>query len=92
MHRVSGFEQVSSPLQIEDVNVLGQSAAAMQGGIFGIVGLGAGLVGTCMSNSLIAIRKTLDPEFEPQNALPNVPLNAACKQWDYNSMLTLDHP
>ena len=51
----------------------------MQGGVFGVVGLGAGIVGTCVSNGLIAVRKALDPAFEPQNSLPNVPLNAACK-------------
>lgn len=32
-----------------------------------------------MSNGLIAVRKALDPAFEPQNSLPNVPLNAACE-------------
>lgn len=51
---------------------------AYKGGVFGVVGLGAGIVGTCVSNGLIAVRKALDPAFEPQNSLPNVPLNAAC--------------
>ena len=46
--------------------------------MFGVVGLGAGLAGTAVSNGLIAIRKALDPKFESQNALPNVLLNASC--------------
>ena len=46
--------------------------------MFGVVGLGAGLAGTAVSNGLIAIRKALDPRFESQNALPNVLLNASC--------------
>lgn len=50
----------------------------MQGAIFAVVGMAAGLVGTAVSNGLIAVRKALDPDFVPQNELPNVPLNAAC--------------
>lgn len=49
-----------------------------KGGIFAVVGMSAGLVGTAVSNGLIAIRQKIDPAFEPQNALPNVQLNAAC--------------
>lgn len=51
---------------------------AYKGGIFAVVGMSAGLVGTAISNSLIAVRQRLDPMFEPQNALPDVRLNAAC--------------
>lgn len=50
----------------------------VQGFVFALVGMTAGVVGTAVSNVLIAVRKALDPKFEPQNALPNVPLNAAC--------------
>ena len=41
--------------------------------------MSAGLVGTAISNGLIAIRQKIDPAFEPQNALPDVRLNAACE-------------
>ena len=44
-----------------------------------MVGLTAGLIGTSVSSGLIAVRKRLDPDFVPQNELPNLPLNAACK-------------
>jgi len=44
-----------------------------------VIGMSAGLVGTAMSNGLIAVRQKIDPAFEPQNALPNVQLNAACE-------------
>ena len=49
----------------------------MQGIIFGIIGLGAGVIGTTMSNGLLKLRKKLDPKFEPQNKPPDVALNAA---------------
>ena len=51
----------------------------VKGVIFAMVGLSAGLIGTSVSNGLIAVRKKLDPDFVPQNELPNLPLNAACK-------------
>ena len=49
-----------------------------QGGLFALVGMGAGVVGTAVSNGLIAVRKALDPNFETQNELPNIPLNSFC--------------
>ena len=49
----------------------------MQGAIFGVIGLGAGIVGTSMSNGLLALRKKLDSNFEAQNKPPNVALNAS---------------
>ena len=45
--------------------------------MFAGVGFAAGLVGTAMSNGLLAARKKLDPEFKSQNEAPNVTLNAA---------------
>ena len=49
----------------------------MQGAVFAGVGFAAGLVGTAMSNGLLAARKKLDPEFKSQNQAPDVALNAA---------------
>lgn len=49
----------------------------MQGAVFAGVGFAAGLVGTAMSNGLLAARKKLDPEFKSQNEAPDVALNAA---------------
>lgn len=49
----------------------------MQGVIFGIIGLGAGVIGTATSNGLLKLRKQLDPSFKPQNKPPDVGLNAA---------------
>ena len=45
--------------------------------VFAAVGFAAGLVGTAMSNGLLAARKKLDPEFRSQNQAPDVALNAA---------------
>jgi Protein RETICULATA-related len=44
--------------------------------MFGVIGFAAGLAGTCISNTLIAVRKKLDPNFETKNASPNVLLNS----------------
>lgn len=57
---------------------LGQRATnvAFKGMQFGVVGISAGLTGTAVSNTLLAIRKKLDPSFEMQNEAPNVVLNA----------------
>lgn len=57
---------------------LGQRATnvAFKGMQFGVVGISAGLTGTAVSNTLLAIRKKLDPSFEMQNEAPNVILNA----------------
>ncbi|KAK9828962.1 hypothetical protein WJX72_003058 [[Myrmecia] bisecta] len=49
---------------------------AYKGLVFALVGFSAGIVGTLMSNTLLAIRKQLDPKFESQNKPPNVLLNA----------------
>jgi hypothetical protein len=44
--------------------------------MFAVIGLGAGLTGTFISNSLIKVRQMLDPEFKLQNYAPNVLLNS----------------
>jgi hypothetical protein len=48
----------------------------LQGVVFAVVGFAAGIVGTAMSNSLLAIRQRLDKNFQSQNEAPNVLLNA----------------
>ncbi|KAK9809718.1 hypothetical protein WJX73_009349 [Symbiochloris irregularis] len=48
-----------------------------KGMVFGTIGLGAGVVGTSMSNSLLKLRKKMDPGFESPNKPPDVALNAA---------------
>ncbi len=40
------------------------------------MGFAAGIVGTSLSNGLLAIRQRLDPEFESQNKPPNILLNS----------------
>ena len=52
--------------------------ALSQGLLFGIVGFGAGIAGTAVSNGLLAVRKKLDANFKLQNKPPNVLLNAGC--------------
>lgn len=47
-----------------------------KGGVFALVGLGAGLVGTAISNGLIATRKKVDPTFQSPNKSPPMVLNA----------------
>lgn len=47
-----------------------------KGTIFAAVGFGAGLVGTAISNGLIAMRKKMDPTFETPNKPPPTVLNA----------------
>eukprot|EP01023_Acetabularia_acetabulum_P023641 TRINITY_DN23063_c0_g1_i1.p1 TRINITY_DN23063_c0_g1~~TRINITY_DN23063_c0_g1_i1.p1 ORF type:complete len:324 (-),score=57.29 TRINITY_DN23063_c0_g1_i1:508-1479(-) len=47
-----------------------------KGFIFGFIGLAAGIIGTCVSNGLLMVRKKMDPEFELQNQVPNVWKNA----------------
>ncbi|GAB4819025.1 hypothetical protein N2152v2_006071 [Parachlorella kessleri] len=49
-----------------------------KGFIFAFIGLCSGLVGTAMSNGLVALRKQLDPNFETKNTPPNVVGNASC--------------
>lgn len=49
----------------------------LQGLLFALVGMGAGLMGTAVSNGLLILRQKLDPKFVPQNKTPNVLLNAA---------------
>lgn len=48
-----------------------------KGAQFAVVGFCAGLVGTAISNALLAIRKKLDPDFVVQNEAPPTFLNAA---------------
>ncbi|BAT83874.1 hypothetical protein LR48_Vigan503s000600 [Vigna angularis] len=47
-----------------------------KGTIFAVVGFGAGLVGTTLSNGLISMRKKMDPTFETPNKAPPTLLNA----------------
>ncbi|XP_073222315.1 protein RETICULATA-RELATED 3, chloroplastic-like isoform X2 [Cicer arietinum] len=47
-----------------------------KGTIFAVVGLGAGLVGTAISNGLVKMRKKMDPNFESPNKPPPTLLNA----------------
>ncbi|GFP87392.1 hypothetical protein PHJA_000882900 [Phtheirospermum japonicum] len=47
-----------------------------KGTLFAIVGFGAGLVGTAISNGLIKMRKRMDPNFETPNKAPPTLLNA----------------
>ncbi|KAF5750348.1 hypothetical protein HS088_TW03G00684 [Tripterygium wilfordii] len=47
-----------------------------KGVLFAAVGFAAGLVGTALSNGLIAMRKKMDPEFETPNKPPPTLLNA----------------
>lgn len=47
-----------------------------KGGQFAVVGFCAGLVGTTISNTLIMIRKKMDPDFVVQNSPPPTLLNA----------------
>ncbi|XP_061375497.1 protein RETICULATA-RELATED 3, chloroplastic-like [Gastrolobium bilobum] len=47
-----------------------------KGTIFAVVGFGAGLVGTALSNGLINMRKKMDPNFETPNNPPPTILNA----------------
>ncbi|KAJ9179695.1 hypothetical protein P3X46_008031 [Hevea brasiliensis] len=47
-----------------------------KGTIFAAVGFAAGLVGTAISNGLIAMRKKMDPTFETPNKPPPTVLNA----------------
>lgn len=49
-----------------------------KGGVFSVIGFGAGIFGTATSTGLLNMRKLLDPSFELQNDPPNVILNAAC--------------
>ncbi|KAK8681425.1 hypothetical protein V6N13_053829 [Hibiscus sabdariffa] len=47
-----------------------------KGAVFAVVGFGAGLVGTAISNGLIKLRKKMDPTFETPNKAPPTLLNA----------------
>ena len=49
-----------------------------KGTVFATIGVCAGLLGTCISNGLIALRKATDPNFVQQNESPNVLANAGC--------------
>lgn len=51
--------------------------ADVQGAIFGAIGFGAGVIGTSLSNGLLALRKRLDKSFVSQNKPPDVVLNAS---------------
>jgi protein quaking len=48
-----------------------------KGALFAIVGFSAGLLGTCISNGLLAARRKLDPAFQPQNRAAPPLLNAS---------------
>lgn len=47
-----------------------------KGVVFGLVGFCAGVIGTSLSNGLIAMRKRFDPNFEVQNKAPGILANA----------------
>ncbi|GIL52765.1 hypothetical protein Vafri_8555, partial [Volvox africanus] len=47
-----------------------------KGAVFAVIGFFAGVVGTSLSNSLLALRKKMDPDFKLQNEPPNVVYNA----------------
>ena len=51
---------------------------AYKGTVFASIGISAGLIGTAISNGLIAVRKKMDPSFIQQNESPNVLANASC--------------
>uniref|UniRef100_A0A453FS12 Uncharacterized protein n=1 Tax=Aegilops tauschii subsp. strangulata TaxID=200361 RepID=A0A453FS12_AEGTS len=57
---------------------LGSRVATLvsKGTTFAVVGFGAGLMGTAISNGLIALRKRMDPAFETPNKAPPTLLNA----------------
>lgn len=48
-----------------------------KGFIFGLVGFSAGMVGTGLSNGLLMLRKSFDPNFVLQNDIPNIFFNSA---------------
>lgn len=48
-----------------------------KGTLFAAVGFAAGLVGTALSNTLISVKKKMDPNFETPNKPPPTLLNAA---------------
>jgi len=48
-----------------------------KGTVFAVVGFAAGLVGTALSNTLMSIRKKMDPKFETPNKPPPTLLNAS---------------
>lgn len=47
-----------------------------KGGVFAVIGLMAGIIGTATSNGLLLMRKKLDPDFKLQNEPPNILYNA----------------
>ncbi|GLI67998.1 hypothetical protein VaNZ11_012210 [Volvox africanus] len=47
-----------------------------KGAVFAVIGFFAGVVGTSLSNGLLALRKKMDPDFKLQNEPPNVVYNA----------------
>ena len=54
-----------------------RACVLMQGMVFGTIGMGAGVIGTSMSNGLLKLRKKMDPSFESPNKPPDVVLNSA---------------
>ena len=56
--------------------LIGKTPWLLQGMVFALVGFAAGIVGTSLSNGLLAIRQRLDPTFKSQNKPPNILLNA----------------
>lgn len=63
-------------LSTHTVRAGAHTGAFGQGVVFAVVGFAAALVGTVMSNGLIALRSRLDKNFKSQNKPPNVVLNA----------------
>lgn len=59
---------------------------AYKGCVFSAIGLGAGLLGTTLSNALLATRKRLHPDFQLQargsQAGSLVPAPGLCNAWE----------
>ncbi|KAJ9513836.1 hypothetical protein QJQ45_020916 [Haematococcus lacustris] len=49
-----------------------------KGTVFAVIGFLAGIAGTAISNTLLALRKSIDPNFKLVNEQPGVLANAGC--------------
>lgn len=57
-----------------------------KGFIFGIIGLGAGVIGTATSNGLLKLRKKMDPSYSTPNEPPSILANAGA--WSLHMALS----
>lgn len=48
-----------------------------KGAIFSVIGMGAGIIGTSVSNGLLAMRLKYDPTYAPSNPPPPILANAS---------------